>query len=232
MNSIRAFRTPSKRAVTLDDFAALAKTYPGITKAKAVANNGVSVTVYAGMSAGSPIDLTYRALMEYDDYQDLMPPANKNYSEVLHKFPDNITITPEAAHSLQEYLQSMAMAGVTVTVIGPLWMQVFVELTVRCRTNARRADVEAAVRDRLRTYFSFAHVNFDNRLTAFDLNETLRDIPGVEYLNVDGFGTDEKNMSLKPIHFVDLGANVIPWWDESDETQTPSLDLHISGGRT
>jgi hypothetical protein len=102
---------------------------------------------------------------------------------------------------------------------------------VQCRASARQADVKAAVEERLQRHFSFAYVNFDNRLTSSDLAEALREVPGVEYVNVEGFGTDEKHLSLKPIHFVDLGANVIPWWDNSAQTQTPSLTLHISGGR-
>jgi len=53
VNASRAFRARD-RAVTLYDFMAMTKTYPGIAKAKAVANNGVSTIVYVtAMNDGS-----------------------------------------------------------------------------------------------------------------------------------------------------------------------------------
>jgi hypothetical protein len=230
VNAAQAYRSVTNRAVTLEDFVSLAKTYPGVNKAKAVTDSGTSVTVFVAMAAGSPEELSYEELLPYSTYQKLFQ-NNTTYQVMTYKFPDQISLTSAEARRIQDYLQNLTMAGVTVTVLGPAWLQMFVDLTIHCLPSARQADVVDRVRRILDEYFGFANVNFDDKISVYTITTALAKVPGLAYATVNGIGTDGSPMSLRDLDFASVGVNAVPWWEDDPASPEPSLRLTVVGGR-
>ena len=193
INASRALRAPARRAVTLNDYVNLARAFPGVSKAKAVANNGVSVVVFV-----SPIN----------------------------DGSDEPTLDDSDRKSVQAYLEGLSVAGTSVTVVDPLYVQVYLHLTAYAAENARQDDVERNVREALNTFFDYDNLNYDDRLTIQELSTAFYDVPGLAFVQIDHISTSSKGtMKKDPIIFNELAVNAYPSYDEAT-----SLTLSMVGG--
>ena len=150
INAAKSFRARD-RAVTLEDYEILVEALPYAAKAKAVGNNGSSVTVYA-----CPVD------------------DGTGKPSVDATFLTNV----------RDHLANRAMAGVTLTVLGPSWVPIFIELMVYCNASAYQAAVETEVRTRLAEKYSFANRDFNGRVSAGDILTAIAGSPGMDYAEV------------------------------------------------
>lgn len=135
------------------------------------------------------------------------------------------SLTDEQEEDLRNYLTSVAMAGVDVTVVDCMWVPVHLKLAAQISDAAYREDVKADIQSRLESLLGYENVGFDNRLTMADITNALSGIRGLSYVQVQGMGTDPEPFRLDPIFFDQIYAGAIPYWDPSN------LDLTLVGGR-
>jgi predicted phage baseplate assembly protein len=169
INAARAFRARD-RAVTIADFEAVAANAPGVSKAKAVGNNGSSVTVYVAPTADSTI--------------------TRNLDGTVHS-----SITAAQRTEIRSYLEQRAMAGVTVSVFGPQWLQVYMKITAHCRPTASQQQVVETIKDTMSSFYGFTNVDFDGRVAVADISNALAGIDGLDYIEVDDLSLDSRIMA-------------------------------------
>lgn len=193
INAARSYRSRD-RAVTLADYVSVTESglSADVSAAKAVGNNGSSVTVYV-----APVD-------------------DGTKRPILTENLDNKVTT---------YLETRAMAGVTIQVFGAAFTEIYLVIAAHCQDSARSSDVETAIRNRLDYYFRYQNLDFDQTVTAQDLYAQFLDIDGLAYADITGIGTSADPTSVATIVMNDLAVNAIPYFS-SDET----LTLTMSGG--
>jgi uncharacterized phage protein gp47/JayE len=194
-NAARSFRSRD-RAVTLLDYVALAENAPDIAKAKAVGNNGSSITVYVAPDADESI---------------VYPPVS--------------TLTDTQRRNTIAYLEDRAVAGVSVSVFGAVWRTFFVKMSARLKDSAKQEEVEAEIRRRLAGAYNFQQVGFDSYVAVGDIHNALSDTPGLLYVEVQAlsFYDDFPEDSVATLNLVDEAVNAIQFWDTE---QSLSLTLN------
>lgn len=136
--------------------------------------------------------------------------------------------TDEERQSLRAYLDAVSIAGTTVTVIDPVYVPVYVLLTVYCQPQARQEDVRQAVAEAVANYFDFDNITFDYRLTVYELSAALTNISGLAFAQVDSISTQQSDTDAKdPILFNELALNAMPVYRPDS-----SLTLTMVGGLT
>lgn len=131
--------------------------------------------------------------------------------------------------STRVYLEGLAMAGVTVTVLGPLYKPVYLTLTVHCKPSARQSVVAQGVRDALRSIIGYDVIDFGMILTQQQIMVALSEVDGIAYSVVDFLGEAPSGIgtNLSTINFDDESPNALPSLDVDDST---SLILNLVGG--
>lgn len=203
INAARSFRSRD-RAVTLSDFVALAENAPDISKAKAIGNNGTSVAVY------------------------VVP----NSDEGLTRNEDGLlvtTMTPELRESTAQFLENRAMAGVTVQVFDPVWVEVYLRLRVFAIPDYPRDKVEQTVREALEQTFRFQTVVFDARISSYDIYRSLVGLPGIDHVEVQDISRDitfpEPLSGRTRTDTIYLSFNEVQYYNDAT-----SLFLTVEGG--
>lgn len=194
INAARAYRSRD-RAVTLADYVSVAESGLSdlVSQAKAVGNNGSSVTVYIAPT----------------DDGTKKPP-----------------LTTEDDDAITSYLESRAMAGVTIQVFGAAFTDFYVVMDIYCLPTAYQSDVRAAVEARLDYYFRYQNVDFDQTLTAQALYAQFAGIEGLDYVEITGIGVgDPAPTTLTSIVMTDIAVNAIPYFNSSE-----TLTVTVNGG--
>lgn len=93
---------------------------------------------------------------------------------------------------VQTALNAKALAGVTVTAGGPSFVKVNLgtvasPLTLKVLDTARQSTVRDAVDRAIKQRFSFAEVDFADRITVADLYSTIMSVPGVQWVQIPMF---------------------------------------------
>lgn len=158
LNAARSFRSRD-RAVTLSDYVAVAESAPGMAKAKAIGNNGSSVSVYV--------------VPESDE--QLLPAADGTLES---------TLTESQVQSTTSYLEERSMAGVTVSVFDVRWIEVFMRIKIFVMPSVYRDDMTKAVTERMAAYFSFQRRSFNGAVSANSIYDALFGIKGINHVEV------------------------------------------------
>lgn len=188
INAARTYRSRD-RAVTLADYVAVVESgISDVHQAKAVGNNGSSVTVYV-----APVD------------DGTKQP----------------TFTQALDETVTSFLESRAMAGVTIQVFGAAFTEIYVVMDVYCLPTAYQTDVQAAVEDRLDWYFRYQNVDFDQTITAQSLYGLFTGIDGLDYVEITGIGVgDPAPTTVTAVVMEDVAVNAIPYFDSSTSLTT------------
>lgn len=170
-----AFRA-QERAVTLTDFADLARGVPGVAKAVAVysagPSTGGSVTIYA-----VPYQSGYQSLAASVTF---LPVDNSLREEIV------TTVLPAT------------MLGIgAISVPGAINLtSIYTYITLEVRDGFIQQKVVDAVTATISDYFSFDNVDFGKTLTVGDIYRRVLAVEGVLYAVITGFNTADVNSLL------------------------------------
>jgi len=167
-NTPRALRSLN-RAVTLEDFANLALTVPGVSKANATATNRSNVTVYIAPLQSGSSDIT-PGILGYGDE------ATTNSTQL-----DYLLKT-----SVPDFLNDKKSIGTTVTYIPPTYTTVNVDITYSAMPQYSGAVVESNIKSAITTDFSFTNMQFQDVITPEEVEFKLRQVDGVRNVKVTG----------------------------------------------
>ncbi len=166
--------TAVNRAVTLQDYAALALNIPTVAKGSAAASFSNAVTLYVHPAGGFVSDLT--------------PVTGVLDTRVT-------TIANQLTNATGNgYLDTRKMATVTVQVLGPQYnnagslslgyVPVDIAVNVQALAQYRQSTVQAQVQAALAGLLDFNHVDFGRRITLSSVYHTIQTVPGVDYVSV------------------------------------------------
>ena len=165
-NTPRALRSLN-RAVTLEDFANLALTVPGVAKANATATNRSNVTVYVAPLQSGLSDIT---------------------PGILGSGTDTVTNTTQLEYllntSVPDFLDNKKSIGTTVTYSPPTYTDIFVGVTYAALPQYSGAVVESNIKTAITSDFSFSNVQFEDVITPEEVEFKLRQVDGVRNVKV------------------------------------------------
>lgn len=161
--------TALNRAVSLNDYAALALQVSGSGKAKAVADIWSSVTIYV-------------APQRNQDSIDQFPGYNANPAEGGVLLPEWTTLQGD----IQEFLVNKTQLGVTVTVSPPTYVPASVDVFYTKQAQYTDDAIETAIKRALVERFSYTNSNFNQIIHPEEIEALLRQIPGIVNARVTG----------------------------------------------
>lgn len=148
--------------------------------------------------------------------------------ELLDRRP---TLSSTQQSEIRRYLEDRAMAGVTISVFGPLWQQLYVSVTAKLFNHTVQADVRTEITNRLLDLFSFQNVGFDQFVSVQDIAVALYNIPGVQYIEVGSITLDpQAGDSVSTIDFGAIAPNALPYFSDGLGEFAASLTLTLDGG--
>lgn len=169
-NASANFGTQS-RAITLDDFANLAVSVPGVGKASAVQSITNAITVYVAPQGGGGVD--------------------------GGGAPTSALIT--LMTTVSNTLQNAAPAPATVSILGPTYVPINITVTVHVANNYRDDRVSAAATAALTDMLSFDNVIFADTVSTADIQLALAQVAGASWTDIsvlDQFGGSGYNASI------------------------------------
>lgn len=168
-----AFRS-MHRAVTADDFVTLALLFPGVAKARAVAESWNLISLYiAPMGSGQPV------------------------SDVLRR-------------DLLAYFEDKRMLTTQVEILDPNYPRLQIKVRAKAAAYVSKVAAEADIEATIAALFSFERMSFGQRLYVSKIYEALEALPGVEYLYVESFGTDNGSDAMTGGGTLEFGNSEIP----------------------
>ena len=210
-NAPRAMRSLN-RAVTLQDYADLALSVGGVSKANAVADHGTSVTVY--VSPVSP-----------DNSNDVTPGYTGD------ELSANMTTLKK---SVLSFLNDRKQIGTTVSVVEPKYVAVSITIQYSKASQYSSTVVEDNIKKAILTDFSYNNMMFGDVITPEEIEFKLRQVEGVVNLKViyvyrgNGAGRNSLVGSPNEIFYFD-GASIT--LNGASTTSTVSaLTVTASGG--
>ena len=173
LDTIKALATESftsnQRAVTLNDYTALALQLPLVSKAYAVSEVGSSVTLYVSPKRVSTATDPYPL---YDDInQSLTAEWNDGAGNGLQ---------PSVEDGLADKLQ----IGVSLTVSPPTYIPVTISILYNKLPQYTAAQVEAQIKALLVQYYDYSQVSFGQTVYPEDIEFVIKYAPGVSNASV------------------------------------------------
>lgn len=165
-NTPRALRSLN-RAVTLEDFANLALTVPGVSKANASATNRSNVTVYIAPFQSGLSDITPGITGSGSEGQE-------NTTQMNYLL----------ATSVPSFLDDKKAIGTTVTYSPPTYTDIFMAVTYSALPQYSGAVVESNIKTAITSDFSFSNVQFADVITPEEIEFKLRQVDGVRNVKV------------------------------------------------
>jgi uncharacterized phage protein gp47/JayE len=167
-----------KRATAINDYALLAVTVPGVARAYAVSASLTSVLVYIAPTGGGGV-------------------ANDG---------SPLAALTTLKNTVQTFLQAAAPATVSVTVLGPTYVPIDIDVTVNLLPSYTQSGVTTSTVTALQNLLSFDDVVFADLLTPTDVHLALGQVPGVAYVTLNTIAR-HSGTGTAP---VSLAANEIP----------------------
>ena len=193
--SIPSVISSQNRAVTRNDFIALATQVEGVAKAT------IAFTPNAGGSSAGNASVTVYAQAARSDY--------------LTTVDTSQTVSAVMQADVVSSIQPRALLGVTVTAAPTItWAPIDIEATVfvneRYVSNWVRRNVEAAIEE----LFEFDNVFFGQRLTLGQVYRLVLNVPGVDYATITLFDTSggtavDNNILINELQLPKMGSVVL-----------------------
>lgn len=154
--------TALNRAVSLNDYAALALQVSGSGKAKAVADIWSSVTVYV-----SP--------QRNEDSIDQFPGYSANPDDGGVLLPEWTALQQD----IEEFLVNKTQLGVTVTVSPPTYVPVSIDLFYTKQSQYAETAIETAITKAILDRFSYGNSSFNQIIHPEEIEALIRQVPGI-----------------------------------------------------
>ena len=163
--------TALNRAVSLSDYENLTLGVSSVGKAKAVASNRTSVTLYVSPLSSDTSTDTYPGLT-LEDPED----------------PDSALIPKAEWYSLRdrvvEFLENRTQLGISVTVAPPVYVPVNTVLEYTKLPGYSSEQVESQIKSALLSIFSYNNINFGDVIRPEEVEFQLRQLPVVDSIKV------------------------------------------------
>lgn len=159
----QAFRS-SGRAVTLEDFQNLSVGVSGVGKASALSDTSASVLVAVA------------------------PSRNFGTAEPRPGYDEDGEVTVELSDiktRVEDALDRAALAGVTASVLDPVYVDVTIEMSVVAIPSVRQADAEVLIKQAILDRFDYSLVPFGAAIYPSDLISTVASLGITEDVGVD-----------------------------------------------
>lgn len=99
--------------------------------------------------------------------------------------PDGGPPSSTLTNTVQSALNAQALAGVTATVAGPVIVPINLgTITVQALSGFKTSAVTADVTTAIKTFLSFANVDFATRVTISDFYSVIRSVNGVQWVQI------------------------------------------------
>jgi len=170
--------TALNRAVSLNDYAALALQVNGSGKAKAVADIWSSVTIYVSPQRNQD------SIDQFPGYSD-----NPDDGGVL--LPE----WGELQTDIEEFLVNKTQLGVTVTVSPPTYVPASVVIFYTKQAQYTEQAIETAINKAILEKFSYANSSFNQIIHPEEIEALLRQIPGILNAKVTGLHRSSETVS-------------------------------------
>lgn len=152
----------ANRAVTVSDHAALARSVPGVGAASAEATDLFSVSLYVA---------PYRSVGSAEAY----PGGTEGTSYEI----TNLT------NAVASYLADKTMIGTSVSVLGPTYADVLVNLEVVCLPNYLQGEVSQKVMEAFLATFNYVYMEFNQTIYREDIEAILNQVEGVKVARIN-----------------------------------------------
>lgn len=153
----------NNRAVTLQDYADLALSVPGVGKSNATASIWTSVTVYISPSRSSTdTDLA----PGYDD----LGGTTVEYDRIKN--------------NVETFIADKLLLGTTVTIQPPEYVDLVISIQYTKLPQYTTSEIESAIKTKIVTDFGYNGMNFEDSLYPQDIEFTLAQVPGVKVAKV------------------------------------------------
>lgn len=156
--------TAVSRAVSLKDYENLVLAIPNVGKAKADATTPTSVSLFV-----SP--------QRNDNTSDAFPGYTPNNGTLLTEWTD-------LQAAVQNYLSDKTQVGISVTVSPPTYVPVTVNVVYSKLPQYNADTVEAALKLKLLSDFSYNKISFGDVITPEDIEFRLKQVDGVRVAQV------------------------------------------------
>ena len=175
--SIPSVISAQNRAVTKNDFIALANQVDGVSKSTIVYTPSIT-----GASAGNASVTVY---------------AQPVVADYLTNVATSYSVTSTMQSAIVNFIQPLALLGVTVIAAPTItWEKIKATLTVFVNDRYVSNWVKQDVSDAIDALFSFDNVFFGQRLTIGQLYRAIFNVPGVDYCTISVFDL-EANSGLQ-----------------------------------
>lgn len=156
--------------------------------------------------------------------------GNNGSSVAVYVAPeDDGTKQPALSQALDDYttswLESRAMAGVTIQVFSAAFTDIHIAMDVHCEPTARQDEVQAEVEETLDYFFRYQNMGFDLTISAQGIYNRLTGITGLDYVEITGLDTVTPPVGVNTVVLDDIAVNAIPYF--SSDT---NLTLTMVGG--
>lgn len=172
-----------ERAVTLNDFIALAHSFGGVAKAYAesLGWNTVYLYIAPGADPTTPADL------------DLQP-------------------SPDLRMRLIDYFRDKKMIGTDIRIRPPVVVPIDIQVDAMAHFNVYQVDVEREIREAVTSLLAYGRVDFATNVYLSKVYEAVEAIRGVRYANVPRFRRRDAaaSISVEADGRIEIGAAEIP----------------------
>jgi hypothetical protein len=174
-----AFKS-NERAVTVEDYVALARQFPGVAKARAEAANWNKVRLFIAPTGGGTVNPKKKVVNDFMQ------------SELLAFFEDKRMLTTQ------------------IEILDPDLIEIFVTAQVTVKPFAFKSEVEAEVVKAVQGILAFDVVDFKAILYLSKFYEAIEAIAGIESVFIPEFRHRDTDAALPSDGRIALGENQIP----------------------
>lgn len=189
--------TAINRAVSLDDYSALALLVGNVGKAKAEAENPKSVTLYVAPQRNT---------------NDAFPGYNPTGTQLSSEWTD-------LKFDVEQFLSDKTMIGTSLTVAPPAYVQVTLGIVYTKLPQYDEVQLEAEIKNAILTKYSYQNLNFGDLISPEDIERDLLAIEGIRRAQVttleraDGKTNGTTSIQAEPYEifvFTDAGMTLTP----------------------
>jgi hypothetical protein len=162
-----------ERAVSLDDFAALALQVPGV--AKSIARGDIYSVIYVRIAPVGGVTTP--------DYMGRLTASVESYLADKTMIGTNVTVEP------------VVPPGSTADPLTAIWTNIFIRVNIHVLETFPRSPVRIAVDTAIRVVMSFDNVDFGTKVTLGSVYRAALAVPGVEWAEVIWLSTNNPGPS-------------------------------------
>jgi hypothetical protein len=122
------------------------------------------------------------------------------------------TVSDSLREDLLAFLESKRIMTSQVTIVDPVYVQVYLDATVTVLPQFSKSLVQQQVQDVVAQLFAFDNVDFGQTIYLSKIYEIIQDISGVKGLVISRFDRSDPPPDAPQSGILSIGQNEIPTW--------------------